>query len=210
MDRGGTLKGYVFVWDAETHERVWKLQVDYDDDVSVAENIYAIDFSPDSTKLVSASWNWTATIWDVATGKKTRTLQHKQSVIATRFSSDSDRIATATPHSVQVWNSEDGQLLVDISVTVTSSYNDGLRWFNNHIFIVSGSAIKQLDASTGSTVYGWQVPNSDFYSCIAVTRHGEFIAYSTKRSVTFWDTSSHLQIGLVEHTENICSIELSQ
>ena len=208
---GGTLWGDVFVWDAETYDTVWKLKVDYDGDIRVTENIYTIDFSSDSTKLVSGTSNYTATIWDVTSGEKIRTLQHKQGLIAAKFSSDSDRIATTTNYSVQVWDSKDGHLLVDIPgpLTVTSWYNNGLLWFNNHIFIVSGSTIKQLDASTGSTVYEWPVPNSDFNSCIAIPRHGKFIACSTSRSLTFWDMSTHLQIDLVEYTEDICSIELS-
>ena len=198
---GGTLWSYVFVWDAETYETVWKHW----------EDIKAVDFSLDSTKLVSGSWNGTTTVWDVASGKKIHTLKHKRyAVIAVKFSSDGDRIATATSKgSVQVWDSSNGQILVGIPVTVTSWYNHGLLWFNNHIFVVSYNTIKQLDASTGSTVSEWPVPNSDDYSCIAVPRHGKFITYSTSRSVTFWDTSTHLQIGLVEHTEDICSIALS-
>ena len=197
---GGISWGEVFVWDAETYKRVWKQERDYGD-------INAVDFSPDSTKLVSGSWNRTATIWDVACGEKLRTLRHKQGLIAAKFSSNSRQIATATyKGSVQVWDSNNGQLLVDIPVTVTSSYNNGLLWFNDHVLVVSGGKIKQLDASTGSTVYEWPVPNSDVHSCIAVPRHGQFIACSTSRSVTFWDTSTHLQIGLVEHTEYICSI----
>ena len=196
---GETWDGKVFVWDAETYERVSELR----------EDIYAIDFSPDSTKLVSGSSNWTATIWDLGSGQKIRTLRHEQSVIAAKFSSDGDRIAIATSQSVQVWDSKDSHLLVDIPVTVTSSYNKGLRWFNDHILVVSGSKIKQLDASTGSTVYEWPVPNGDVNSCITIPRHGKFIACSTSHSVTFWDTSTHLQIGLIEHTEYIRSIALS-
>ena len=142
-------------------------------------------------------------------GKKIRTLHHEQSVIAAKFSFDGDRIATATYRSVQVWDGKDGHLLVDIPVTVTPQYNNGLRWFNNHIFVVSDNTIKQLDTSTGSTVSEWPVPNSDVHSCIAIPRHGKFIVYSTSRSVTFWDTSTHLQIGLVKHTEDIRSIALS-
>ena len=192
----------VSVWDAKMHETVWKHREDYGD-------IYAVDFSPDSTTLVSGSWNHTATIWDVARGNKIHTLQHKRPVIAAKFSSDGYRIATATYEgSVRVWDNF-GQLLVDIPVTVTSSYNAGLQWFNNRIFVVSGSTIKQLRASTGSTVSEWPVPNSNSDSCIGIPRHGKFIACSTGRSVTFWDTSTHLQIGLVKHTENIRSFALS-
>ena len=202
----GILRGDVSVCDAETYETVWT----HRDSNGYIE---AVDFSPDSTRLVSGSWNGPATIWSVASGKKIRRLQHKQSVIAAKFSSDGDRIVTAAhTGSVLVWNSKDGHLLVDIPVTMTSSYNHGgLHWFNNHIFVVSGSTIKKLDVSTGSTVYEWPVPNSDDYSCIAIPRHGKFIAYSTAGSVTFWDMSesTHLQIGLVKHTENIHSIALS-
>ena len=201
---GGTYWREVLVWDAETYERVWQQEEGY------AGEILAVDFSLDSTKLVSGSLNRTATIWDVASGEKIQTLRHKQGLIAAKFSSDGDRIATATyKGSVRVWDSINGHLLVDIPVTVTPWYNHGLLWFNNHIFVVSGGKIKQLDASTGSTVSEWQVPNGDLNSCIAILRHGKFIAYSTSRSVTFWDTSTHLQIDLVEHIEDICSIALS-
>ncbi|KAN0097093.1 hypothetical protein V8E55_001539 [Tylopilus felleus] len=55
----------------------------------------------------------------------------------------------------------------------------------------------------------WPVHNSDVRSCIVIPRHGNFVAYSTSRFVTFWNTSTHLQIGLVEHTGNTCSIALS-
>ena len=211
---GGGRKGEVFVWDAETYTTVWKHEEDSwiseDDDFSSDSWIIEdVDFSRDSVKLVSGSRNCTATIWDVASGKRIRTLHHKQGLIAAKFSSDRNRIATATSQSVQVWDSKDGHLLfVDIPLTVPSLYN-GLRWFNGHIFVISYNTIKQLDASTGSTVSEWPVPNSNNYSCIAVPRHDNFIAYSTSRSVTFWDTSTHLQIGLVEHTEDIRSIALS-
>ena len=199
----GGLSGVVSVWDTETYETVWNHR---------DSSTEAVDFSPDSTKLVSGYGNFgkgTTTIWDVASGEKIRTLEHKQFVIAAKFSSNGDRIATATSQSAQVWDSINGHLLVDIPVTVTSWYNYGLRWFNNHIFVVSRSTIKQLDASTGSTVYEWPVPNSNYYSRIAIPTHGKFIACSTSHSVTFWDTSTHLQIGLVEHTEDIRSIALS-
>ena len=198
---GGTWNGDVFVWDAETYERVWKLWL--------GSHINAVHFSPDSTKLVSGTSNYTATIWDVASGKKIRTLQHNHGLIAAgKFSSDSDRLATATHYSVQVWDNH-GQLLLGIPVVVSAGYNHGLWWFSNHIFVVSNNKVKQLDASTGSTVSEWSVPDSDLHSCIAIPRHGKFVVYSTSRSVTLWDTSIHSQIGLVEHTGDIRSIALS-
>ncbi|KAN0088035.1 WD40-repeat-containing domain protein [Tylopilus felleus] len=202
---GGRFCGDVFVWDAETYKRVW----DYWEDSSIE----ALDFSSDSTKFVSGSWDGTATVWDVASGEKIWTLQHKRpAMTAVKFSSDGDRIATAIyKGSVRVsgCGCNNGQLLVDIPATVTCWQNNGLRWFNNHIFVVSDNKIKQLDPSTGSIVSEWAVPNSNYYSCIAIPRDGEFIACSTSRSVIFWDLSTHWQIDIIEYTEDICSIALS-
>ena len=51
----GTYWGSVFVWDAETHEQVFKYKED-------SHAIRGVNLSPDSTQLVSASDNGTAVI----------------------------------------------------------------------------------------------------------------------------------------------------
>ena len=92
---------------------------------------------------------------------------------------------------------------------MTPYYNTGLLWSNNHLFAISDGKIKEIDASTGSAVSEWSVPESNYYSCIALSKHREFIAYSAKPTVTFWNTSSHIQLGRVQHSQDIQSIALS-
>lgn len=194
----------MFVWDANTYEQILTHKG--------PGPITGVDFSPDSTRLVSASVNpdYTATIWDLATGEQAHTLRHNNWVRAVKYSAQGDRIATATYQgSVRLWDSDNGHLLVDIPVKVTPYYYRGLLWFNAHLFVISDSKIKEFDASTGSAVSEWPVANTDGFSCIAVPKHGEFIAYSTKRTVTFWDTSTHSQLGLVQHSQDIRSIAFS-
>jgi hypothetical protein len=198
----GTDRGGVFVWDATTYEKVISHRGDY-------HTIYGIDFSPDATRLVSASDD--ASIWDIATRKRVQTLDHGDSVRAAKYSPQGDRIATATRDSVRVYASSDGHLLVNIPVTVTPWYNTGLLWFNNNLFVVSNGTIKQIEASTGSTISEWSVPDSNHLSCIALPKHGEFIAHSTPRTTTFWDTATHTQLGLnpIQHPSDIRSITVS-
>ena len=93
--------------------------------------------------------------------------------------------------------------------TVTPLFHASLLWFNNHLCIVSDSKIQQLEASTGSAVFEWPVPHTMWRSCLALPKHGEFIAYSTERTVTFWDTVTHTQLGLIEHPQDIRPIALS-
>ena len=179
----GTAYGDVIVWDAKTHKKVSSHSEGRSD-------INGVDFSPDSTRLVSASGNGTASIWDVETCKRVQTLAHRLAhprefewlcrVNAAKYSPQGDRIATATLDSVVVWDTNDGRLLVNIKVTVTPWYNTGLLWFNNNLFVVSDGKIKQIEASTGSAVSEWPVPDSNEFSCIALPGLGESIAYSTQ------------------------------
>ena len=208
----GTDSGEVFVWDAKTFQRVFSHWKDTDD-------ISGVDFSPDSrspTRLLVASFNRTATVWDITTRQQELTLHHEDwvPVIAAKYSPQGDRIATSTRKSVRVWDSNDGRSLMDIRfpATLTPYHNTGFHWFNNHLFVVPGSTIKRLEASTRSTVSEWPVPDtndSSTSSCIALPQHGEFIAYSTNHTVTFWDTLTHSRVGEIQHTQDIRSLALS-
>ena len=190
----------VVVWDAKTFKSFFRHK----------ENIQvrAVDFSPDSTRLVHASLasarqTYTATIWDVAARKKVLTLDHEGWVIAAKYSPQGDRIATATHEFVRVWDSNDGRLLMDIPVTVTQYYNARLLWSNNHIFFISDKkTLKQFEASTGLAVSEWPIDTTTFLlgSCIALPQHGAFIAYSIDDTVTFWDTSSSLRSPSTQST----------
>jgi WD40 repeat protein len=200
---GGTDDAHVFVWDATTFEQVFSHKND--------GFILTVDFSPDSTRLLVAQNDYRTgpSVWDVATRQKVLTLQRSNQVA--KYSPQGDRIATDSfrAEAVRVCDSNDGRLLVDIPVTVASSFGTSLLWLNNYLFVVSGSTIKQLEASTGSTVSEWRVPSGNLNSCIALPKHGKFIAYSTQDTVTFWDTSTHAQLGLVQHSRAILSIALS-
>ncbi|KAF8555025.1 TPR-like protein [Imleria badia] len=92
-------------------------------------------------------------------------------------------------------------------MAVTPTLNTGLLWFDSHLFVVSDGKIKRFNPY--SSVSEWPVLDSDRLSCIALPQQGEFIAYSTKNTVTFWDTSTHTQLGLIQHPQEIRSIALS-
>ena len=196
----GTNDGEVSLWDAKTFEKVFSYKGDH--------LIFALDFSPDSTRLLVGQNDYRTgpSVWDLPTRTKVLTLE--QGTAVAKYSPQGDRIATTTASSVRVCDSDNGHLVVQIPVKVTPLFNTGLLWLNNHLFVVSGSTSKQLEASTGSTVSEWQVPSSDSHSCIALPQHGKFIAYSTNDTVTFWDTSTHAQFGLIQHPQ-VISVALS-
>ena len=196
-------KREMVVWNAETHEQVLKHE----------EGIYVrgVDFSPDSTRLVAGTDHHTAIVWDLATGKQIQTLHHRLWVIATKYAPRGDRIATADRNgSVRVWDGNDGRLLIDIDVKVFPFYNTGLLWSNDHLLVASDQKIKEFDASTGSKVSEWLVPGTNEYSYIALPKHEQYIAFSAKRTTTFWDTSTHNKLPLtLQHPGDIRSTAFS-
>ena len=197
----GTQLHGVFVWDAVT----FRLAIRH----SEYQSVHGVNFSPDSMRLVSAAYK-KAIVWDMVTRKQVQILEHQNYVIAAKHSPQGDRIATATADgSVQVWDGNDGRLLVDIKLKLTPQYNTGLLWFNDHLFVVSDDKIKEFDAYTRSPVSESPVPNSNYYSCIALPEHRAFIAYSKNRSLTLWDTSTHSQLALIQHPQDIRSIAFS-
>ena len=193
----------LLVWNAETYEEVIKY--------GEGSWVNSIDFSPDSTRLVAGAINYRAIVWDLGTATQVQTLHHDYYVITTKYAPRGDRIATATwTGPVRIWDSNNGHLLVDIEVTVTPWFNTGLLWSNDHLLAVSDKKIEEFDASTGSKVSEWLVPDIDYCSCIALPKHEQFIAFSAKRTVTFWDTSTHNQHPLtLQHPVSIRSIAFS-
>ena len=193
----------VIVWDINTHEKVFV----YEERGHV---LNGVDISPDSTRLVTEVGNGRVIVWDLATREPILTLHHERSVSAAKYSPQGDRIATATYHdSIRIWDAFDGRLLVNVNVKVTPWFNTGLLWFNNHLFILSDHAIKRLDASTGLELTEWPVTDVNDFSCIAIPKHGEFIVYSTKHIVTFWDTLTRARLRRIKHSEFIRSVALS-
>jgi serine/threonine protein kinase/WD40 repeat protein/thiol-disulfide isomerase/thioredoxin len=73
-------------------------------------------FSPDGQRVVTASWDGTARVWNVLTGEPiTPPLQHNGKVNRAQFDSTGTRVITASDDTTaRVWNAETGQLLITI------------------------------------------------------------------------------------------------
>jgi WD40 repeat protein len=74
--------------------------------------VTSVAFSPDGQRLLSASRDRDAILWDVASGKALRVLRaHFGPVSDARFSPDGRWIVTAGPRSVGLWKASTGELV---------------------------------------------------------------------------------------------------
>ncbi|HZN66279.1 MAG TPA: WD40 repeat domain-containing protein [Tepidisphaeraceae bacterium] len=77
------------------------------------DGVHALDFSPDGTRIVTASQDGTAGVWETETGKQIHSLVgHQGAVYGAAFSADGERVATAGLDGVVlVWDVASGDLL---------------------------------------------------------------------------------------------------
>jgi WD40 repeat protein len=77
------------------------------------DTVLATAFSPDSKTVLTGSMDWTARMWDVATGKLLgMPLQHRGPVVAVAFSPDGKSILTGSrDETARVWETASGKPL---------------------------------------------------------------------------------------------------
>ena len=165
----GTESGKVQAWNTKNGGKLAEFTAPFN-------RVEAVDVSPDSTKIARGSNDKTVRVWSFPTGQKLHEpwRHYNPDVSAVKFSPDRGRlIATAIgwwmhtntniPYnlseffreSVQVYNSQDGHLLVDVPIIVKSSLNQTLSWSSNSeklLVLSTDDEIYCLSASTGTTL----------------------------------------------------------
>lgn len=95
-----------FLWDADTGELVREFR-------GQGGSIRAAAFSPDGSRLLTASSNSTVMLWEVSTGVSVRTLaEHTDQVYVAAFSPDGTRLlSSGNDNTARIWDADTGALL---------------------------------------------------------------------------------------------------
>jgi hypothetical protein len=77
------------------------------------DKVFQAEFSPDGARILTASQDKTAKLWDAASGKLIASFDHPDGLYHAAFSPDSARILTASgDHSAKLWDAASGKLVV--------------------------------------------------------------------------------------------------
>ncbi|UVK55372.1 PQQ-binding-like beta-propeller repeat protein [Mesorhizobium sp. AR02] len=170
---------------------------------------WSASFSADGKKLVTASDDHTARVWDVKTGTQLTLLPHHDVVILALFSPDGSRVVTASADGLaSVWNAKTGAQIASMK------HNGRVR---SAAFSPDGTQV--VSASEDATARVW---NAETGTQIAALQHegwvisasfspegSRIVTASADHTARVWDARSGAQIAIMHHDEALSSAEFS-
>ncbi len=154
-------------------------------------------FSPDGRRIVTASWDKTAKVWDAVTGAELLTLKgHSGYLHSASFSPDGARIVTASEDkTAKVWDAETGAELLTLKghtgmLTSASFSPDGGR-------IVTASydkTAKVWDAKNGSELRTLTAHEECVYSASFSPDGGRIVTAGQDDTAKVWDANTGAEL----------------
>jgi WD40 repeat protein len=170
-------------------------------------------FSPDGRRVVTASRDHTARVWDAVTGEAViPPLRHDDLVWRARFSSDSRRVVTAgRDRTARVWDASSGQAVCP-PLPHDSSLQDALfspdgRWVATAC--TDGTA-RVWDAATGQPRTREPMKHASWLHTVAFSPDGRYVVTASQdHTARVWDAATGQTISELKHGDAVLSAAFS-
>jgi WD40 repeat protein len=178
-------------------------------DAHTAE-VWRVRWSPDSSKVISASLDGTSSIFDAQTGKQLLKLEgHAGHVRIAEYSPDGTRIATGSDDkTIKIWDAQTG-----VELGTWQGHNGAVLFLNwsydgSRIVSCSGFDIAGVDEGLGSEIIVWNAQNGnelfrinyhqDDIMEVSFSPDGTMLASSADdREIGIWDAQTGERIKIL-------------
>ena len=172
-------------------------------------DVSSVAFSPDGTRVLSASSDRKVKLWDVSTSDLIRAYEHPgEYVTSVTFSHDGTRIAASQGQRAFLWDTESGQLLREFAPTGdvgSASFSpDGARLLLGSWMKGSYLKLTLWNAEDGSLLRNFATRPAAVVPSVAFSPDGKrFLSGSNDKTVKLWELStSGARIFKVKANEN--------
>ena len=191
------------LWDVATQALVATLEGHY-------SKVFAVDFSPDGTLLVSGSNDGTIRLWDVATGDSLASSDwHTFGLFAVwdlQFSPDGTRIAAVGSDQIKVWDAANlatGQEIITLEDEGQGVFEGpkSVRWSPDGTMLAAGydeGAIRLWDVAAESLVATLEEHDDEVGTLDFLHTGKVLISGSDDETVRLWDVASGSHIATIE------------
>jgi WD40 repeat protein len=175
--------------------------------------VLSVTFSPDGKQIISASYDKTIKLWDIATGNEIRTFSgHTDRVESVAFSPDGKQIISASDDkTIKLWDVVTGREIRTFSghthrVESVAFSPDGRQ-------VLSGSwdhTVKLWDAATGSEIRTF-TGHTSIVNSVAFSPDGkQVLSGCYDKTIKLWDTATGNEIRTFSgHTDYVLSVAFS-
>jgi WD40 repeat protein/serine/threonine protein kinase len=198
--------GDVKVWDVQTAQQTLSLKAHTD-------YVNRVAFSPEGTRLASASSDGTVKVWDAKSGQEVLALKgYKSSVRAVAWDPGGARLASACGNGVvQVWDAQTGQAALTLWGHM-DTVND-VSWSPDGARLASASTdgmVRIFDAQTGQEVLSFKGHGGDVLG-VAFSPDGRRLATAFQDgTVSVWDWRTGQEaLTLKGHSHSVCRVAWS-
>jgi WD40 repeat protein len=169
-----------------------------------------VAFSPDGTRLATASFDGTAKVWDAIKGQDLFALEgHTGGVSGVAFSPDGTRLATGSgDQTAKVWDATSGKELLSLKGHTAPVYGVAFSPDGNRLATGSRNrTVKVWDANSGQELFALKGHTGEVFSVCFSPDGTRLATGSFDSSAKVWDARTGQELFTLKgHTDYVSSV----